>query len=234
MVQLKDVITGMRTSDSWTRAPELSSFVNLWRALDQLDAVHNYMAFFRRILLLRMAYQRDRRTETVRDQIQSAQRTRQSSTSGKVESIVLDGLVREIFPHTTEDSEGMNIQQWREKYDPERKKLSNRLFAAKNWRRAVEVFGFGILALIPTAGVFRIQNQRLCETLLNLLKEKGNGYVRDAAALLTPFVQAVYDGRDYVSKIVVEHLNELNLEPMDPSRIVELCNEIPESEQDEN
>lgn len=249
MLQLKDVVSAMRRLDDWIPKREISSVVSTVRALDKLDALQQSTAFLRRVLLLRIAAHRDRLLEELRTGRQTATTTRQSSSAGKLESIVCDMLVQEAYPQSTRHSEEMDIYQWRKKHEVQRKALHNRLSAARNWRQAVELFGYGVVALVPTGGVFQIQNQRhvsapaflghadkprfetlrgkQCEVLLHFLGRKGDGYVREAAARLTPFVQAVYDGRDYLSKLGVECLGDVKLDTMDPLRVVELCEELP-------
>lgn len=183
MAQLKEVIAAMRHSNSWNLSREFSSIANIVRALDKLDAVQHSVAFFRRILLLRISHHRDQRMEEVQNQIQNTRSTRQSSSRGKVESIVIDMLTQEVYPKTKKHLEEKNDPEWRKTYEKERKKLQNRFQWAKNWRRAVELFGFGILALVPTGGIYQIQNQRhglyFCTSVITLTSQASRLFAKD-------------------------------------------------------
>ena len=138
-------------------------------------------------------------------------------------------------------------QDWRARFDKERSKILNRLHAARNWRLVAERFGIGILALIPTgAGDFQIQNKRQVsfhpgsvhqannasfenlreesfQVLLNVLEEKGDGYVHAVANRLTQFVQDVYDGKTFPLRFAFEEADDHDIRKMDSSRILELC-----------
>ncbi|KIX06959.1 uncharacterized protein Z518_04935 [Rhinocladiella mackenziei CBS 650.93] len=239
MSQLKDVVSAMRRSDEWTLCHDISTVVNTVKALDKLDTLQQSIAFVRRILLLHIVDHRKDLLEELKNSQQDVASNRRLWLGGKVESIVLDKLVQQAYPHTVGNPDEDDIQKWREKYEAERKRLKNRLSAARNWRHAVDLFGLGIIALVPSGGDFHIQNQRFetlrqksCEVLLTFLGKKGNGYVRQAAARLTPFVQAVYDGKVYVPKLAVEFCGDFNGGTMDPSKVVELCEELPDNGED--
>ena len=63
-----------------------------------------------------------------------------------------------------------------------------------------------------------------CQVLLRLLEKKDDGYVPRAAAQLTSFVQAIYDGKHPWSTMSVEFFGRLCSERIDPSKVLELCN----------
>ena len=73
---------------------------------------------------------------------------------------------------------------------------------------------------------FETLRQKQCEGLLKCLETKGDGYVSEAAKRLTPFVRAVYDGREYTSTLAVESLSEITAAQLDSSRVLELCSEL--------
>jgi hypothetical protein len=73
---------------------------------------------------------------------------------------------------------------------------------------------------------FETLRQKQCEGLLKCLATKGHGYVSEAAKRLTPFVRAVYDGRNYTSTLAVESLSEISAAQLDSSRVLELCSEL--------
>jgi hypothetical protein len=157
--QLKDIISAIRRADSWTPSLEFSSVFSTVCALDKLDVMQHSAAFFRRVLLVRLA---DHRHDKMKElETQRADTTTQSSSVGrKPGSQVLDILQREAYPDTDRQLKECDNSEVRERYGVERKALRNRLTSARNWRYAVNSFGFGILALIPTGGCFQIQNQR--------------------------------------------------------------------------
>ena len=158
--QLKDIISAIRHAESWTPGPELSSVFGTVRALDKLDVMQHSAAFLRRVVLVRLADHRDDKMKELEIQRAKTRTTQQDSVGGKLESHALDILLREAYPDDSRQLEERDNSETRERYKAERKALSNRLTSARNWRCATRVFGFGILALIPTGGCFQIQNHR--------------------------------------------------------------------------
>jgi hypothetical protein len=150
MVQLKNVILTMRQSNHWRRDRNLFCVSSIVNALDDLDIMQHSIAFFRRVLLLRLLHHRDERVAKLRDQMRMSRGKHQAVSIREVKSIVFKQLTQEIYPKRDANAEDVDIC----------KRLRNRFFSARNWKRAVDLFDFGILALIPTGGVFRIQNQR--------------------------------------------------------------------------
>jgi hypothetical protein len=158
--QLKDIISAIRRADSWTPGLEFSSVFSTVCALDKLDVMQHSTAFFRRVLLVRLADHRHNKMKELETQKADTTTTQPSSVRRKPGSQVLDILQREAYPDTDRQLKECDNPELREKYGVERKALRNRLTSARNWRCAVNLFGFGILALIPTGGCFQIQNQR--------------------------------------------------------------------------
>jgi len=66
--------------------------------------------------------------------------------------------------------------------------------------------------------------------MLDALKGKENGLVLHAAAKLTPFVQALYNGEDYSATLRVELVDDLSKRMVDSQRVLELCEEVDNSE----
>ena len=73
---------------------------------------------------------------------------------------------------------------------------------------------------------FETLRQKQCDGLLKCLETKEHGYVSEAAKRLTPFVHAVYEGRDYASTLAVESLNGITAAQLDSSRLLELFSEL--------
>lgn len=65
-----------------------------------------------------------------------------------------------------------------------------------------------------------------CKVLLDLLERKGGGYIQVAARKLTPLVKALYDGDEVVVRFKLECVEDVLLNTTDPSRFVELCDQI--------
>ena len=65
-----------------------------------------------------------------------------------------------------------------------------------------------------------------CGRVLDALKEKENGLVLHAAAKLTPFVKALYNGEDYSATLRVELVDDFPSGTIGSQRILELCEEV--------
>lgn len=72
---------------------------------------------------------------------------------------------------------------------------------------------------------FETLRDKPCRTLLKLLQEKGKGYIQEAAARLTPYVKAIYNGNLHLPRLQLELLDELRPASIDTMRIIELCTE---------
>ena len=160
MVQLRDMVANERSSEKWRASYESPSIVNTVCVLDTLDLLQQSATFLRRILLLRLADHRDRLMEELQKHGRSSSNSAQTSLGGKMVSIVLDTLIVQCYPHIKGPLREGDIREWRETHVVERKALKNRLAVARNWLQAVKRFKLGIIALVPTGGVFQIQNQR--------------------------------------------------------------------------
>lgn len=151
MVQFKEITASFRDPKRCTWIHDLTSVAKTVNALDKVEVFQQSAAFLRRILLLRLSKHRDKVLEEVQ---QKQQRHR------RPEILVYDKLICDAYPQLAPRSEEESIDEWREGCLDQRKALKNRLTAARNWRLAVEIFSLGIIALVPTGGLFQVQNHR--------------------------------------------------------------------------
>jgi len=61
--------------------------------------------------------------------------------------------------------------------------------------------------------------------LLKALKNKDDGCLVEAATKLTPFVQALSEGIDYVAKLRLESATENTVSSLNAAGLLELCEE---------
>lgn len=138
-------------------------------ALDKVETLVDYSVLTRRFLLLCLA---DARKVIEIEVEQSRCAAGSPPGSRKIESEVLDIMVKQAFPATVQDWECLTIPTWRTKHDSERKSIKNRLYAAKNWKAANDRFGSGVITLFPTKNCrfvspAKILNLRLTQTALS-------------------------------------------------------------------
>ncbi len=69
-----------------------------------------------------------------------------------------------------------------------------------------------------------------CGRLLDSVARKDDGFVSRAAAMLTPLVQALYDGEDYAARLRLEDVDNISGESMSPVRILELCQSVDDTQ----
>ena len=149
VLQLKAMI---RSIDSTTRLEMRVHAVtgrDIFRALDGLDTFQQNCNLWRRMLLYRLAEHRDNLVQNIKNKQQEHPTTLDERRGGKFESNIKDTLAQEIYPNIIPPEDHTNIVEWRRTYGSQRKSVSNRLYAARNWKRAVERFQLGILALMP-------------------------------------------------------------------------------------
>lgn len=80
--------------------------------------------------------------------------------------------------------------------------------------------------IAPNANRYETLRDDECESMLNEMKKRDGGCVTLAAAKLTPFVQALYNGEKYPATLRLELVENLSTDVMDSSRILELCEEV--------
>lgn len=161
--QLKDVLAATRGINSSTLATGSSNMAETLRMLDKLEESQQLSLFLRRIYLLKLW--RLRKVTSARLENDRERRPEEGQPTvppvGKVESNVLDHLMKEAYPHIDRRPEDAGkIRDWRKQYESKRKSLQNRFQAAKRWNSLTETFSPGILALIPSGGQYCIQNQK--------------------------------------------------------------------------
>lgn len=71
-----------------------------------------------------------------------------------------------------------------------------------------------------------------CSVLLEFLEMKDDRCVSQAAAKLTPFVECVYAGKHNFPKLRIEFVNDFKKESMNGSRVVDLCEEVGDSDEE--
>ncbi|KAK5263512.1 hypothetical protein LTR96_011096 [Exophiala xenobiotica] len=194
----------IRSPNEWSLGRGVATIADVFKVLDRLEAIQQSCAFWRRIFLYRLAEHRDRLLERAQERRNLDTRVLRPRGSGKVETEVIDDLIEKIYPHTVTQRRDLSIEQWRDRHMPERKKISNRLHVARNWKRAAQRFHLGIFLLIPCGGQSRVQN-----------------YVYES--LHDDELQALYDGENYPRRLSLEDVDNISGESMSPARILELC-----------
>lgn len=130
------------------------------RVLDQLDSVQDYLALVRRVLLYRLSVYRDTLAEAAQQRRCIDNTAAECQDVRTVESETIDRMTQEIYPHTVVDSYASGVKRWRNRFVSDRKKIANRLCHAKKWKRVVDRFGLGMLALFPLGSELGAQNHR--------------------------------------------------------------------------
>lgn len=126
--------------------------------LDGLDLVQHTCALWRRMLLYRFSELWSKILEIVQEQREACGMESRVRRLGKPESEAKDILTRKLFPHVATPDNNACIRTWRTKYQRQRKSVANRLDAARNWKRAVDRFGLGVLTMIPFGGDLKPQS----------------------------------------------------------------------------
>jgi len=160
MIQLKSMISVMRTSNKWDMGCNTATAAKTFEMLDKLENVQHYCAIWRRILLFRFAEHRDKLLEEAYERRRMGNASLAPPHTRKAESEVIDGLVQEIYPYTAIENTHSDIHDWRETHGSERRKIKNRLHHARNWKRAVQQLQLGFFALVPIGGESGVQNTR--------------------------------------------------------------------------
>lgn len=163
-----------------SRSYASTTIAETMRVLDQLDGVQDHLALVRCVLLYRLSVHRDALVE-------AAQRRRYVDDSAAeyhdvrtVESETIDRMTQEIYPHTVVDSYAIGVRRWRKRFVNDRKKIANRLYHAQKWRRIVDRFGLGMLALVALGSELGAQNHRYAVAALRSSRDSC-GQVRDTS-----------------------------------------------------
>lgn len=155
---LKSLLCALRTSCSAEIDLKPDDITSISQAIDHVEATQHLVVIRRRILLWRFAAYREQLVQQVTQGRESD--CEPPVGTGPTESQVLDILVMQICPETVEPGFGGNISAWRQSTEVQRKKIKNRLNAAKNWWQAAARYGPGILVLLPSNGEAGWQSRR--------------------------------------------------------------------------
>ena len=136
------------------------SVLHILDALDRVEAGTRLCALNRRVLLLQLVRRRNQLKESCQQRRERNAQESGPEFTGKLETAVLDAMIKDAFPKTGLEVSQMNTREWRDKHVKERTRIQNRLYAARNWNAAVQRFGYGIIALFPIAGEFQIPDSR--------------------------------------------------------------------------
>ncbi|ETI24394.1 hypothetical protein G647_03763 [Cladophialophora carrionii CBS 160.54] len=174
--------------------------------LDNLCQVRHAQVLWRRMLLFRLSQHHYELFEVVGKEREASPTTSRIQRQGRSGSEVLDILTQELYPliANQESNKSLDVKAWRAKYLAKRRSVSNRLHAAKNWRKGVDRFGLGILVLFPFGEEFTSQSSEYetlkeedCKSLLDVLEKEEGALIAPLSAQLTPFVQALCHGEEF-------------------------------------
>ncbi|OCT52358.1 hypothetical protein CLCR_10036 [Cladophialophora carrionii] len=182
-----------------------TSLPEVFHMLDTLELVRHAQVLWRRMLLFRLSQHHYELFEVVGKEREASPTTSRIQRQGRPRSEVLDILMQESYPLIAnhESNKSLDVTAWRARHKAKRKSVSNRLHAAKNWRKAVDRFKLGILALFPFGEEFTSQSSEYetlkeedCKSLLDVLEKEEGALIALLSAQLTPFVQALCDGEE--------------------------------------
>jgi hypothetical protein len=142
----------------WDLQCQPSDIEEVFHMLDELEIARRTGTLWRRVLLFRLSQYRHKVLTIVQNGRESSPTRSRIQGKGRPESEALDILVQRLYPADAIPNDDESVSEWRAKHATKRKRITNRLQAAKNWSRAVEKLELGILALVPFEEEFKAQS----------------------------------------------------------------------------